>query len=623
MIFVGACQVLFDRGHTFGRLLGTSAGAITATLLAAGYTSQEMHAALTERGPDGKSVFTGFMGPPAPFTREELQASATRRALDGIDFTFLPNLLEKKSHELLLAGLAASDSFRHLLALIERGGWFGADRFVAWLGTKLSSGSVDGRPRAFSGMSFAQFHEATGVELSLVASDTTGGRILVLNHSTAPDCPVLWGVRMSMSIPLVWDEVIWQESWGQYLGEDMKGHAIVDGGLLSNFPIELFISDAPQVTRLMGPKPGNPVLGLLIDEKLSTTKGLFVHINIKPGELRTVQRIQRLVDTATGAHDKMVMDENKQLVVHLPAQGYGTTEFDMSDERRDALVAAGREAMELYLSAPAGLVLPTKGVVPGATRASGTADRIAISILSPGGGALGSGQTDVRGAEDGVPTRRAGPIDREALGVSGVGPEAAANSPSRGQPIAFPGTREFANLPRPEVAADFKLPPPAVPTDFATLPAEIRNAWTDYIVKGFKQNELMFRSTQGAFMRPYRLTVWLYGLLFAVGIGLFVTAAILGLSRGNSVVSIVFAGLSVTTFLAFFLRQPLRALEENLEFITWLGVAFNTYWTRLMYLSKTSTAQQELKAADADFAAAVEKLIERHANLRKTRDGGK
>jgi hypothetical protein len=124
-------------------------------------------------------------------------------------------------------------------------------------------------------------------------------------------------------------------------------------------------------------------------------------------------------------------------------------------------------------------------------------------------------------------------------------------------------------------------------------------------------------------MRPYRLTVWLYGLLFAVGIGLFITAAILGLSRGDSVVSIAFAGLSVTTFLTFFLRQPLRALEENLEFITWLGVVFNTYWTRLMYLSKTSTAQQELKGADADFAAAIEKLIERHAKLRKARTDGK
>jgi NTE family protein len=109
--------------------------------------------------------------------------------------------------------------------------------------------------------------------LSVVASDTTDESILVLNHRTVPDCPIVWAVRMSMSIPLVWDEVIWQPSWGKYLGRDVAGHAIVDGGLLSNFPIELFISDAPQVTKLMGPKKDNSVLGLLIGEKLPALTG--------------------------------------------------------------------------------------------------------------------------------------------------------------------------------------------------------------------------------------------------------------------------------------------------------------------------------------------------------------
>src|SRR4051812_46659627 len=89
MVFVGACEVLFGRGHAFDRLLGTSAGAITATLLAAGYSSDEMLKALLEQGPDKKSVFAGFMGPPKPFTEEELQQSACLRLLGGIDFTFV------------------------------------------------------------------------------------------------------------------------------------------------------------------------------------------------------------------------------------------------------------------------------------------------------------------------------------------------------------------------------------------------------------------------------------------------------------------------------------------------------------------------------------------------------
>jgi predicted acylesterase/phospholipase RssA len=383
MVFVGACEEFFGRGHSFDRLLGTSAGAITAALLAAGYTPKEMLEALVEKE-GGKSVFTGFMGPPPPFTDEEIATSATQRLLGGVDFTFIPNVLEKSLHEKLIKALAMSGTFRHVLALVERGGWFAADRFVSWLSTKLDSGQWKDGKREFSGMTLEQFFTVTGVELSLVTSDTIEESMLVLNHRTAPDCPIVWAVRMSMSIPLVWDEVIWQANWGKYLGRDVAGHAIVDGGLLSNFPIELFISDAPQVTKLMGPKKDNPVLGLLIDEKLPVTKGLFVRINIKPGELRTVQRLRRLADTATGAHDKMVIDEYSHLVARLPAQGYGTTEFDMSDERRDALVKAGREAMALYLDTPAGLVLPSKEMRRPDGQVQTTADRIATSVLEQG-----------------------------------------------------------------------------------------------------------------------------------------------------------------------------------------------------------------------------------------------
>jgi NTE family protein len=382
MVFVGACQEFFDRGHSFGRLIGTSAGAITAALLTAGYTSQEMLEALVEKGPGGRSVFAAFMGPPAPFSDDELRTSATQRLLNGVDFTFVPDSIQKKLHESLLKGLSQNEEFRHVLAFIERGGWFAADRFVSWLGKKLDTGSWKNGKRSFSGMTLAQFFDATEVELSVVTSDTRAGQMLVLNHRTAPECPIVWAVRMSMSIPLVWDEVVWQAEWGKYLGRDLAGHEIVDGGLLSNFPIELFISDEPQVTKLMGPKTGNNILGMLIDGKLPVAKGLFVRINIKPGEFKAVQRFKRLVDTATGAHDKMVIDEYSHLVAHLPAAGYGTTEFDMSDDRRQALVNAGREAMTLYLDTPAGLTLTSKGMRRSDAAPQTAADRVAINIFT-------------------------------------------------------------------------------------------------------------------------------------------------------------------------------------------------------------------------------------------------
>src|SRR5262249_53538959 len=57
-----------------------------------------------------------------------------------------------------------------------------------------------------------QFHSMTwlyGRELSLIAADTTDAKPLVLNQRSAPDCPVVDAVRASMSLPLVWPEVVW------------------------------------------------------------------------------------------------------------------------------------------------------------------------------------------------------------------------------------------------------------------------------------------------------------------------------------------------------------------------------------------------------------------------------
>ena len=380
MVFVGACEELFKREHTFDRLLGTSAGAITATLLAVGYTPQEMLDVLTENE-NGKSVFAGFMGSPRPFTDDEIQNGAIRKVLEKIEFKFLFDSLEKKLDDKIASILGKSDYFRHIFSLIERGGWFSADRFVTWMKDKLDSGSWNNKPRSFSNMTFAQLFATNGIELSVVASDTTDQKVLVLNHMTTPDCPVVWAVRMSMSIPLLWDEVIWRSEWGEYLNREIAGHAIVDGGLISNFPIELFISDAQEIIKLMGPKKDNPVLGMLIDEHLpvqaTVSKGIFIDINVKPNELATVQRLQRLADTATGAHDKMVIEEYQHLVARLPAAGYGTTEFDMSDDRRDALVEAGRNAMALYLDNAAGISPVAKSISPMQT----TADRVASRIF--------------------------------------------------------------------------------------------------------------------------------------------------------------------------------------------------------------------------------------------------
>lgn len=352
MIFVGALQVLEAAGHTHARLLGTSAGAITATLLAAGYTAAEMLEALAEQR-DGQSVFADFMGTPAAPDPEELQKGAIRTLFRTMNIPFIPDKLEERLDDSVVQWLGNQSALRHLFAFVDRGGWYSADAFVAWMSQRLDSGTFNGTPRNFSQQTLAQFHAATGANLTLIATDTTAEQLLILNHQTAPDVPVVWATRMSMSIPLLWEEVVWRAEWGTYRGKAQTGHTIVDGGILSNFPLELFVSGDEMITSVMGTNRGDAVIGLLIDESAAPDPSAVTEApaatGFSIGSLQTVQRFGKLINTMLGARDKYVIESFERLVVRLPAKGYGTTEFNMTPERRGLLVQAGANITQRYL----------------------------------------------------------------------------------------------------------------------------------------------------------------------------------------------------------------------------------------------------------------------------------
>ena len=166
MALVGAYEELAGQGHSFGRLLGTSAGAITAAFLAAGYGSDEMVAVLTEQDAAGHPVFASFMGEPPPFTGQEIEHGAFRRLLGGVDLTFIPGFVEDPLKDQLAGAIARTRLTRNFLALVERGGWYSAHNFLTWLRAKLDAGEVDGKPRNFSAMTLAEFYAATGVDVT-------------------------------------------------------------------------------------------------------------------------------------------------------------------------------------------------------------------------------------------------------------------------------------------------------------------------------------------------------------------------------------------------------------------------------------------------------------------------
>lgn len=346
-VFAGAMEVFYAQGHRHGRLIGTSAGAITATFLAAGYTPAEMLDAVNEQR-DGKPRFASFMDAPsaAEFDHQLRQECQLSNILNAVPMPFVPDWIEKRIDACLLDQLLdKSEAFRHLFNFIECGGLYSGSTFVGWLEEKLARKGVS------SGCTLAQLHREKGCDLSLVATDTSNREMLVLNHRTAPGVPVAMAVRMSMSIPFVWREVIWKQEWGPYLGTDKTGARIVDGGVLSNFPIDLIATANERARRIMGENtdPNASLnLGLLIDEEMEVPGVSGKPVRQSP--LQTVRRIQRLVDTMTGARDNVLIRDYADQICRCPAKGYGTTEFDMPPAKIQALVEAGRAAMRRHLS---------------------------------------------------------------------------------------------------------------------------------------------------------------------------------------------------------------------------------------------------------------------------------
>lgn len=330
-----AIAELMTRGHRINRLVGTSAGAIAAALIAAGYTGDELVAMSLARTEDDRPLFAEYIEEPLVVDDSEswlgeLQFFALRFSQDAV---------------------ARAASLRAMLSFLDRGGFVSGEGFVLWLSRQLERKSA-----GFASITLGALYEATGVHLTVIATDLTSRRLRALNHRTAPRCPVVMAVRMSMSIPLFFAEVVWSKEWGTYLGEDLSDHVMVDGGVLSNLPIAFILPTANVLMgRLMGPNPrpeARPI-GLAIDTSLPVAGAAAVDESRSfagvISRTRLGQRISALSETITRGMDLTLVDLAAERVCCLPAKGYHATEFDMSSDRARALLESARGAMGAFL----------------------------------------------------------------------------------------------------------------------------------------------------------------------------------------------------------------------------------------------------------------------------------
>jgi NTE family protein len=346
MAFIGALDTLCSGGHTFGRLVGTSAGAITATLLACGLTPAEMRKASTEmvKSDDGRMVpimatFMDFYG------TDELvgvnhKDTLAYSMLRSIDVPYIPGWLEEVFAQTICIKLQGLSLYRQAYALLHYGGLCRGSKFSDWI-LKTIQGKYSW---ITSKTTMQEFHDSVGAHLTLMASDITSHGLLELNHEHTPDVPLVSAVRMSMSIPFVWTPIEWQRHWGLYSGHDIDGHFIVDGGVLSNFPLD----------NILRYDNGHEKIGLLIDEDIPVKaapvpNGFMQKIGDVAQKIPVVKILDRLMNTLLLARDKVIMDKHEKNICRIPAGGYSSIEFDMSGTRTAALISSGAIAMENFL----------------------------------------------------------------------------------------------------------------------------------------------------------------------------------------------------------------------------------------------------------------------------------
>jgi len=179
--------------------------------------------------------------------------------------------------------------------------------------------------------------------LVVTATDVTRGRLLRLpwdyrDYGLDPDAqPVADAVRASLAIPYFFSP--------RTLRDPRTGRrsTLVDGGVLSNFPVETF--DRTDAAAPRWPTFGVGVGDALSDEDASVLPAL----RRLPGPLRL---LDSLVATTVSARDRAYLARPcvRRRAFSVDTTGTGLTEFDVGEAERARLVAAGTAAARDFLA---------------------------------------------------------------------------------------------------------------------------------------------------------------------------------------------------------------------------------------------------------------------------------
>jgi NTE family protein len=295
---VGALSVLEERGYQAQNIAGNSAGAIVSTLYGAGYSAPELRQVIEAQN------FASFMDP-GPEDRLPLAGKPLSVLMDlGI---YEGQVFQARMEELLLArGIRTFKDLVHPA--------FANDRRFRY-------------------------------KVQVIASDLTTRRMLILPQDAEhlgivpDDLNVALAVRMSMSFPLFFEPVRVRN-----LKTGLE-HIIVDGGVLSNYPIWLFDS---------GTEPEWPTFGLRLVEP-DPRSSIGDRLPPPPprrdrGVSAVVGFLTSLISTMLEGHDRYYIERSDfARTIPISTLGVSTLDFSLTKERQAALYEAGRQAAGTFL----------------------------------------------------------------------------------------------------------------------------------------------------------------------------------------------------------------------------------------------------------------------------------
>lgn len=309
--YIGAMRVLQERGilPEIRRVGGASAGAINALIYALGYTLEEQETLLEATN------FSSFM-----------------------DDTF---------------GI-----IRDIRRLAKEFGWNRGDFFSNWIGEIIAAKM--GSDRA----TFGDLREAGGPELHVIGTNLSTGYSETFSHVRHPEMPLAEALRISMSIPLFFAAV----------RRGDRSDVYVDGGVMENYPVKLFDrlryideEDREKVARetdyysrenvrFEAMRPGRSpyvynrqTLGLRLDTREEI--GLFRYDEPLQGKRISgfTHFARALLRAAMNAQDGLHLhSDDWQRTVYIDTLDVGTTDFEITAEKRGALLEEGVRGANRY-----------------------------------------------------------------------------------------------------------------------------------------------------------------------------------------------------------------------------------------------------------------------------------